>query len=73
MAMANVGAKKHEVLHVLRRALSRHNIQHNDAPQDTVLHRQPDHPVHRHHLPNGARILPALRLRRKGIQILLFL
>lgn len=44
----------------------RYNLQDHDATQDPLLHGEPDHPVRRHHLPDGARLLPALRFGREG-------
>ena len=58
--------KEREILHLLRRALFRHHVQHHDAPQNAVLHRQPHHPLHGHLLPDYSDILPALRFRREG-------
>jgi len=58
-----------KVLHVLRRAVHRHHLQHQHAPQDPFLHGQPHHPVHGHILPDGARLLPTLGLRREGVAV----
>lgn len=44
----------------------RYHIQDNDASQDALLHRKPDHPLRGHHVPHGAGVLPALRLRGEG-------
>ncbi|XP_068631518.1 uncharacterized protein [Battus philenor] len=63
------GFQEREVLHVLRRAVPGHHIQHHHAPQDTLLHREPNHPVHGHLLPDRARILPAVRQRREGVAV----
>ena len=51
---------------MLRGALPGHNVQHNDASQDALLHGQSDHSVHGHLLPHHSHILPALRQWREG-------
>lgn len=54
---------------MLRRAVPGHNVQHHDAAQDAVLHRELDHPVHGHLVPDGASVLPALGQRREGLAL----
>lgn len=54
---------------MLRRALPRHYLQHYDAAQDPVLHRKPDHSVHGHLIPDGARVLSAVGFRREGVAV----
>lgn len=61
--------QKRKVLHVLRRAVPGHNVQHHDAAQDAVLHGEPDHPVHGHLVPHRAGVLPALGQRREGLAL----
>lgn len=56
-----VCSQKREVLHVLRRAVLGHNVQHHDAQEDVILHGEPHHPVHGDLVPDGARLLSAFR------------
>ena len=58
--------QKREILHLLRRAVPGHHVQHHDAPQDPLLHREHYHPLHGHLLPHCTHFLPALGQRREG-------
>lgn len=51
---------------MLRRALSRHLLQHHPAPKNAVLHGEFDRPVREHLVFIGARVLFARRLRREN-------
>lgn len=53
-----------------RAAISRHHVQHYDATEDTFLHGQLNHSVHRDHLFDRIGLLPSVRFRRKGIPFL---
>ena len=60
------GNEKHEILHVLRRTLFRHYVQHHHEAKDTVLHGQSHHSLHWHHIPHRFGFLFAIRFRREG-------
>lgn len=62
----SAGEPQRRILPVLPRALFRHHVQVDDAPENAVLHRQFDYSVRRHHLPDGLGVLSAIRLRREG-------
>lgn len=47
----------------------RYHVQRNDAKENSVLHRQLDHPLCRHHLSNNSRLLLAIRFGRKGSSV----
>ena len=55
-----------EALHVLWWTLSRYHLQHYHAPEDALLHRQPDYPLHGDLIPHGPGILFAVRLGRES-------
>ena len=59
------GAEVREVLPVLLRTVSRHQVQHHDQTKNAFLHDQPDPAVRRHLLGDGATVLHAGQLRRE--------
>ena len=58
--------QKWEVLHLLWWAVLRYYIQHYNETEDALLHRQLDHPLHGHLLPNGPHLLLAIWQWREG-------
>lgn len=63
------GRAQRKVLQLLRRTISGHNIQHNAAPQDALLHGQSDNTVRRHFVFVGAGVLLAQRFGRKDFVV----
>ena len=57
------------VLHMLRGALPRYRVQYHPAPQDPLLHGEPDRTVRGHIFPLGVGVLPAERQRREGLAV----
>lgn len=55
-----------EILHLLRRAVRRHNIQYQHAAKNSLLHRESHHPLHGHIFLDSPRLLPPVRQRRKS-------
>ena len=55
-----------EILHLLRWTVPGHHVQHHDAPQDSLLHREHHYPLHGHLLPHCTHLLPAIWQRREG-------
>lgn len=58
--------QKRKVLHLLRRAVLRHNVQHHHAEKNAVLHGEPHHTLHGHIFPHDTRVLPAVGQQRKS-------
>jgi hypothetical protein len=58
--------QKREILHLLRRTVPGHHVQHHDASQDSLLHREHHYTMHGHLLSHCAHLLPAVRQRREG-------
>lgn len=56
-----VRLQEREVLHVLRRAVPGHHVQHHDAEEDAVLHRQHYYPLHGDLVPHSPHFLLAFR------------
>lgn len=63
--------QEREILHLLRRTIPGHHVQHHDASQDSLLHRESHYPLHGHLLSHCASILFAIRQRREGVFTLL--
>ena len=55
-----------QVLHLLWGTLPGHHLQHHHEEEDSLLHRQPDHPLHGHQLPHHPRVLPPVWQRGEG-------
>lgn len=55
------GQAERQNVSVLSRALSGHHVQHNVAPQDTLLHGEPDRAVRGHLVPHRLDLLLAQR------------
>lgn len=58
--------KEREILHVLRRALFGHHVQHHNETENAVLHSQSHHSMYGHLLPDYFDLLPAQRFWWKG-------
>lgn len=59
--------QEREVLHVLRRAVPGHHLQHHDEEEDPLLHRQHHHPLHGDLIPHRPHVLLTFGQRRKGL------
>ena len=60
------GQEKCQVLHLLWRAIPGHHLQHHHEEEDSLLHRQPHHPLHGHQLPHSPCLLPPVWQWREG-------
>jgi len=58
--------QEREILHVLRRTVLGHHVQHHHAEENAVLHGEFDHTVHGHIVSHDTRVLPAVGQQRKG-------
>lgn len=58
--------QKREVLHVLWRTISRHNVQYNNAKKNVILHSEHHNSMHGYILPYRSHILSTFGQRWKG-------
>lgn len=61
--------QEREVLHVLRRTLLGHHLQHNYATKNAFLYSKPDNTLHGYIVPHCACVLLTVGQRREGLAL----